>query len=85
MISEIGLSGAKPARTPLNLNLKLTLLEHDKISGISGDEELADRESYQKLVGKLSILTLTMPDIYYGVQTLRQFMQQPKKSHTKQV
>ncbi|XP_047259635.1 uncharacterized mitochondrial protein AtMg00810-like [Capsicum annuum] len=79
----MGLSGAKLVATPLDMNTKLTPVEHAKISGLDGDEELADKETYQKLVGKLLYLTLTRPDICYGVQTLSQYMQQPKRSHMK--
>ncbi|XP_059281293.1 uncharacterized mitochondrial protein AtMg00810-like [Lycium ferocissimum] len=81
LISDMGISGAKPASTPLDLNQKLTIKEYDDISGVFGDDELTDKESYQKLIGKLLYLTLTRPDICYGVQTLSQFMQRPKKSH----
>ncbi|XP_060180584.1 uncharacterized mitochondrial protein AtMg00810-like [Lycium barbarum] len=81
LISDMGISGAKPASTPLYLNKKLTTKEYDDISGVFGDDELTDKESYQKLIGKLLYLTFTRLDICYGVQTLSQFMQRPKISH----
>ncbi|XP_075085131.1 secreted RxLR effector protein 161-like [Nicotiana tabacum] len=42
---------------------------------------LEDACQYQKLIGKLLYLTMSRPDIAFSVQTLSQFMQQPKKSH----
>ncbi|XP_047260123.1 uncharacterized mitochondrial protein AtMg00240-like, partial [Capsicum annuum] len=75
------LAGAKPATTPLETNAKLTSVEVDKAEGMKGDAILRDTTSYQRLVGKLMYTTITSPDISYAVQTLSQFMQQPKKSH----
>lgn len=74
LISEIGLSGAKPASTPLETNIKLTSVEFDKTVGLSGDVVLKDITSYQRLVGKLMYATITRPDISYVVQTLSQFI-----------
>ncbi|XP_016571248.2 uncharacterized mitochondrial protein AtMg00810-like [Capsicum annuum] len=81
LISEIGLAGAKPATTPLKTNAKLTSVEVDETVGVKGDGILSDTTSYQRLVGKIMYATITRPDISYAVQTLNQFMQQPKKSH----
>ncbi|XP_070048969.1 uncharacterized mitochondrial protein AtMg00810-like [Nicotiana tomentosiformis] len=86
LISEIGLGAAKPAITPLDFNMNLTTKEYDEHTNkgkevISEDEELADQNPYQKLIGKLLYLTMTRPDISFGVQTLSQFLQKPKKSH----
>lgn len=39
-----------------------------------------DQGAYKKMVGNILYLTMTRPDISYGVQTLSQFLQQPKKS-----
>nr|XP_016473436.1 PREDICTED: uncharacterized mitochondrial protein AtMg00810-like [Nicotiana tabacum] len=79
--SEMGLSGAKPALRPLELNQKLTSLEFDKGIGSKIYDPLVEVTGYQKLIGKLLYLTVTRPDISYVVQTLRQFIQTPKKSH----
>ncbi|XP_070006057.1 uncharacterized mitochondrial protein AtMg00810-like [Nicotiana sylvestris] len=81
LIFELGLSGAKPASTPLESNLKLTIIEFDAATRATDDTLLEDVNLYQRLVGKLMYVTITSPDISYAVQTLSQFMQRPKKSH----
>lgn len=42
---------------------------------------LEDKASYHRLIGKLLYLTLTRHEIAFVVQTLCQFLQQPKKTH----
>nr|XP_025883812.1 uncharacterized protein LOC112940244 [Solanum lycopersicum] len=84
LISEAGLSGAKPANTPLETNLKLTSVVYDKAiqhEAATGDDELKDPAMYQRLVGRLLYLTMTRPDIAFVVQVLSQYMHCPKKSH----
>ncbi|XP_019244361.1 PREDICTED: uncharacterized protein LOC109224228 [Nicotiana attenuata] len=84
LISELGLSAAKPAATPLEMNIKLTTKEFDDHIGTTNneaDELLPDPGVYQRLIGKLLYLTMTRPDLAFSVQTLSQFMQQPKSSH----
>ncbi|PHT49726.1 hypothetical protein CQW23_09473 [Capsicum baccatum] len=71
-----GLTGVKPAPTPLNSNAKLT-----SATGVTGDIILHNATSYQKLICKLMYAIVTRHDISYVVQNLSQFMQQPKKSH----
>lgn len=85
LISETGLTGAKPAFTPLELGTKLTSVEYDRVNGITGDVVLKDITSYQRLIGKLLYATINTPDISYAVQTLSQFMQLPKRSHLEAV
>ncbi|XP_015159893.1 uncharacterized mitochondrial protein AtMg00810-like [Solanum tuberosum] len=82
LIAELGLGGCKPTLTPLEQNQKLTSLEYDQqCGGLENDPHLPNVRGYQMLIGKLLYLTLTRPDIAYSVQTLSQFMQDPKKSH----
>lgn len=86
LISDLGLTGLKPASTPLEANHRLTSVLYDEsITATSGktwnDEFLKDPTSYQKLIGKLLYLTMTRPDIAYAIQNLSQFMHSPKKSH----
>ncbi|XP_075104207.1 secreted RxLR effector protein 161-like [Nicotiana tabacum] len=50
MISEAGLSGSKPEKTPMEQNLKLTSTKFDKIvNGNTDDSVLEDRSSFQRL------------------------------------
>lgn len=81
LLSEMGLSGAKPAPTPLESNKKLTTVEFDIHVGDTTDPALSDSVGYQKLIGKLIYLTITRPDLCFAVQVLSQFMQRPKQSH----
>lgn len=70
IISDLRLGGVKPTWTPDEVNMKLTTPELDCITGESEDEPFADREQYQRLIGKMLYLTMTRPDIAYSVQTL---------------
>ncbi|XP_047256248.1 uncharacterized mitochondrial protein AtMg00810-like [Capsicum annuum] len=81
LISDTGLSGSKPAITPLESNVRLTSLEYDQTTGEKCDDLLSDASSYQRLVGKLMYATISRPDISFAVHTLSQFMQYPKRSH----
>ncbi|KAK4362332.1 hypothetical protein RND71_017573 [Anisodus tanguticus] len=92
LIAEVGLAAAKPDKTPIDLNVKLTSKLYDdhlklqaKKEGLklsaNNEDPLIDQVAYQKLIGKLLYLNMTRPDISFSVQTLSQFLQQPKKSH----
>ncbi|XP_060182786.1 uncharacterized mitochondrial protein AtMg00240-like [Lycium barbarum] len=77
----MGLTGAKPAGSPLELNSKLTTAVFDQHFGHVTDPMLDDPTSYQRLIGQLLYLTNTRPDIAFAVQVLSQFMQSPKASY----
>ena len=82
LISDMGLAGAKPVSTPMELNQKLTTVEFDaNIPSTCPDETLKDPTGYQRLIGRLLYLTTTRPDISFAVQCLSQFMHSPKTSH----
>jgi len=83
LLSELGLGAAKPAGTPIDYNLKLTSQQFDDhVKTMKpSDDPPTDQMVYQRLIGKLLYLTLTRPDIAFSVQTLSQFLQDPKKSH----
>uniref|UniRef100_A0A3Q7FNF9 GAG-pre-integrase domain-containing protein n=1 Tax=Solanum lycopersicum TaxID=4081 RepID=A0A3Q7FNF9_SOLLC len=78
LISETGLSGARPSLTPLETNMKLT--SADYMQDVH-DELFTDINKYQRLIGKLLYLTNIRPDIAFSVQCLSQFMQKPTLSH----
>ncbi|XP_069144617.1 uncharacterized mitochondrial protein AtMg00810-like [Solanum lycopersicum] len=84
LVSELGLTGCRPASTSLETNHKLTSIEFDECSGkVSNTEDtlLDDFGKYQRLIGRLLYLTMTRPDIAFVVQVLSQFMHSPKTSH----
>ncbi|GMJ03495.1 cysteine-rich RLK (RECEPTOR-like protein kinase) 8 [Hibiscus trionum] len=69
--------GCKPAATPIEINHKL---------GDSKEDDMAvDRNSFQRLVGRLIYLSHTRPDIAYAVGVVSQFMHNPKESHLRAV
>ncbi|KAK1431416.1 hypothetical protein QVD17_07875 [Tagetes erecta] len=76
LLAETGMIDCKPAETPMMANQKL----HMEI-----ETELADKERYQRLVGKLIYLSHTRPDIAYAVGVVSQFMHQPQATHMEAV
>ncbi|GKB33099.1 retrovirus-related pol polyprotein from transposon TNT 1-94 [Tanacetum coccineum] len=72
LLSDIGLTAAKPATFLLPTELKLSL---------NKGTPLEDPSTYRKLVGRLLYLTMTRPDISYAVQHLSQFVSAPKDDH----
>ncbi|GKE58366.1 NSP-interacting kinase 1-like protein [Tanacetum coccineum] len=62
LLTDAGLTGAKPSPFPLPTQLKLSL---DK------GTPFKDAGVYKRLVGRLLYLTMTRPDISYAVQHLR--------------
>jgi hypothetical protein len=72
LLHTTGLTGSKPASTPLDPSTKL-----------SQDSSAAfeDIEGYRRLIGKLLYLTTTRPDISFAVQQLSQFLSSPTITH----
>ena len=66
--------GCKPARCPMDHNLKLSKGEGSL---------LPDPTVYRRLIGRLMYLTMTRPDIVFSVHRLSQFMEHPRDSHLK--
>ena len=61
ILSDAGLTGAKPAKYPLPKGLKLS---------IYSGTPLSNPESYRRIIRRLLYLTLTRHDISYAVQHL---------------
>lgn len=55
--------------------------DHPEKNTKTEEDPLTDQTAYQRLIGKLLYLTVTRPEIAFGVQILSQFLQQPKKYH----
>ncbi|RVW73986.1 Retrovirus-related Pol polyprotein from transposon RE1 [Vitis vinifera] len=72
LLKEMGMSGCRPADTPIDPNQKL---------GDTKDGNLVNTTRYQKLVGKLIYLSHTRPDIAFAVSIVSQFMHSPYEVH----
>ncbi|XP_052299567.1 retrovirus-related Pol polyprotein from transposon RE1 isoform X1 [Citrus sinensis] len=76
LLKETGMLGCKPGDTPIDPYHKL---------GYAIEGKSVDRESYQRLVGKLIYLSHTRPDIAFAVSVISQFMHSPCKEHLEAV
>jgi hypothetical protein len=72
LLQTTGLTGAKPAPTPLDSSFKLSQ---------DSSTTFEDIEGYRRLIGKLLYLTTTRPDISFAVQQLSQFLSSPTITH----
>lgn len=72
LLTETGFLGCKPVETPM---------ESSKNFNINDEKSPVNKESYQRLVGKLIYLSHTRPDIAYPVSVISQHMNNPKESH----
>lgn len=76
LLSDTGLTTAKPATIPMDPRISLSETEGDL---------LPDAAEYRRLVGKLTYLTISWPDIAYYVNKLSQFMSKPCVAHLQAV
>ncbi|XP_020271970.1 uncharacterized protein LOC109847137 [Asparagus officinalis] len=72
IINRAGTRDSKPARTPLELNVKLNTTDGDPLSNAT---------KYRHLVGSLVYLTITRLDISHAVYVLSQFVTAPHYPH----
>jgi transposase InsO family protein len=62
----------KPMNTPMEVKLKLL---------VDTSSELIDATLYRQIIGSLMYLTNTRPDICFAVNTLSQFLVEPRRVH----
>ena len=72
VLTEMGLSEAKPCNTPIVPNVRLN---------VEDGEMFGDPERYRQIVGKLNYLIVTRLDIAFSVSVVSQFMSFPRTSH----
>ena len=73
LLKEISMLGCKVVETPMEVNHKVEIIMR----------EVVNRESYQRLVGKLIYFSHTHLDISYIVGIVSQFMHNPNEEHLK--
>jgi hypothetical protein len=71
-LSEYGMTSCKPISIPLEQNVKLSAIEGDLVE---------DTTKYICIVGSLTYMTITRPDLSYAIGMESQFMQTPRKPH----
>jgi hypothetical protein len=72
LLNETGMTACSPASTPMEENLKLC---------VHSNQVPANKERYQRLVGRLMYLAHTRPDLAYALSVVSQFMHSPSEEH----
>jgi hypothetical protein len=72
ILQRFGMMDCKSMATPMVTNLK-------KLR--DSDSDLVDPSMYRQLIGSLMYLVNTRPDIFFAVNTLSQFMVEPRHVH----
>jgi hypothetical protein len=72
ILKRFNMLECKPMNTPMEEKLKLLV---DTLS------DLIDDTLYRKIIGSLMYLTNTRPDICFAVNTLSQFLVEPRRVH----
>lgn len=76
LLRETGIIGCKPSETPIDQNAKL---------GVKEASDSTDRGRFQRLVGRLTYLSHTRPDIAFAKSRVSQFMHSPMEVHMEAV
>ncbi|GJZ63280.1 retrovirus-related pol polyprotein from transposon TNT 1-94 [Tanacetum coccineum] len=76
MLNKFGLEDAKPIKTPMSSETKLTRNE---------EGEPIDDTKYRGMIGSLLYLTVSLPDIMFSVCLCARFQEAPKTSHLEAV
>ena len=74
LLKDTGKLDCRPAVTPVDVNVKLKSEQHEKDFPVN-------KTSFQRLIGRLLYLNHTRPDIAFAVNSLSQFMNDPRESH----
>ena len=72
ILEKFKMSNCKPVNTPIAIGMKLSR---------EGNGDFVDSTFFKSLVGNLRYLTITRPDIVYGVGLVNLYMETPKESH----
>jgi hypothetical protein len=72
ILSRYQMEDCRPMSTPMVTNWK-------KLS--ASDSQLMDATRYRQLIGSLMYLVNTKPDICFAMNTLNQFMVEPRSVH----
>jgi hypothetical protein len=75
ILKKFGMTDYNPMPTPMVMNLK-------KLRKDSSDSRDIDPHIYRQMIELLMYLVNTIPDICYAVSVLRQFMSQPRQTHS---
>ncbi len=71
-LSKYKMTHCKPISIPLEQNVKFSVDERNLME---------DTTMYKHIMGSLIYMTITRPDLSYGVGVVNQFMQTPRKPH----
>ncbi|KAG6527696.1 hypothetical protein ZIOFF_009822 [Zingiber officinale] len=74
ILKKFKMDNSKPINTPIECGIKLS--KHD-------EGESVDPTFFKSFVGSLLYLTCTRPDILYGVELVRHYMEAPTTNHFK--
>jgi len=71
LLTETGMLGCRPSSTPIDRNHQISAESRDSFN----------KETYQRLVGRLIYLCHTRPDISYAVSVVSRYMHDPRTGH----